>query len=235
MKLKRKIQILLTVILFITAYLLPVNSSISEAKALSLVNENGQVDFAALQAYNSDIYAWIYIPNTKVNYPIVQSQTDDYYLMKNVDGSRGYPGAIYTNKVNSKTFQDFNTVIYGHNMRNKSAFGSLHSFDSQEFFDNNQDMYIYTSDGVYYYQIFSTVKFSNAMVLDAFPSYSDYGKQSFVNMTLTGYAKSSVEHVRTGAEVTTDDKFVTLSTCISDSNYRFLVIAKQIGFDEYGY
>ncbi|MBR1622730.1 MAG: class B sortase [Pseudobutyrivibrio sp.] len=235
MKTKKVTSILLSFALLFTCFISPIGTVKADAKTLSLYNENNQVDFASLQAYNPDIYAWIYIPNTKVNYPIVQSTQNDYYLMKNVDGSKGYPGAIYTNKENTKTFQDFNTVIYGHNMKNKSAFGSLHNFDSQAFFDQNQDMLIYTAEGVYSYQIYSTVKYSNALILYSFPSSSEIGRQSFVNMSLTGYAGSSVEHVRSGVRVTTEDKLVTLSTCISDSNYRFLVIAKQTGFTEYNY
>ena len=205
----------------------------AKGKTLSLTNADGVVDFASIQAYNPDIYAWIYIPNTNVNYPIVQSAVDDYYIMKNVDGSKGYPGAIYTNKVNTKTFEDFNTVIYGHNMRNKSAFGSLHNFDSADFFNQNQDMYIYTPDGVFLYQIYSTVKFSNAMSLDRYPSVLESSRLEYIDLTLRGYAGSNVEHVRAGVEVTKDDKLVTLSTCINDARYRFLVIAKQVSFTPY--
>ena len=233
MNFKKILGITTALVMSLTGFLAPINTTEAGAKELSLYDANGQVDFEALTSYNSDIYAWIYIPNTQVNYPIVQSTVDDYYLMKNVDGSKGYPGAIYTNKVNSKTFQDFNTVVYGHNMRNKSAFGSLHSFDKQAFFDENQDMLIYTADGIYSYQIFSTVKYSNALILAAFPLYSEASCQNFINMTKTGYAGSGVEHYRKGVEVTTSDKLVTLSTCISDSNYRFLVIAKQTGFEAY--
>ena len=237
MRHKRAISVIGALFFIVGTFISPIGISEASAKTktLSLVNANNQVDFAALQEYNPDIYAWIYIPNTQVNYRIVQNAKDDYYLMKNVDGSKGYPGAIYTNKINTKTFADFNTVIYGHNMKNKSAFGSLHSFDNADFFNQNQDMYIYTPEGVYTYQIYSTVKYSNALILSAFPSYTDAGKQSFINMSLSGYAKSSVEHVRAGVQVTGDDKLVTLSTCINDSRYRFLVIAKQTGFAAYNY
>lgn len=235
MKSKRILGVLLAIVFVIAGLVCPAGSNVAEAKAktLSLTDANGNVDFAAIQAYNPDIYAWIIIPNTKVNYPIVQSAVDDYYIMKNYDGSKGYPGAIYTNSVNTKTFNDFNTVVYGHNMRNKSAFGSLHNFDSADFFNANQDMYIYTPDGVYKYQIYATVKYSNDLILSAFPSSIESYRQAFIDMTLSGYAKAKVEHVRAGVEVTTDDKLVTLSTCISDARYRFLVVAKQVSFAAY--
>jgi sortase B len=235
MKNKRIIGAVIAVMFFVAGLIQPFSANMAEAKGktLSLTNAEGVVDFAAVQAYNPDIYAWIVIPNTKVNYPVVQSVVDDYYIMRNVDGSKGYPGALYTNRVNTKTFQDFNTVIYGHNMKNKTAFGSLHYFDKADFFNKNQDMYIYTADGVYYYQIYSTVKYSNALILDQYPNALETSRQEYINLTLTGYAKSKVEHVREGVELTTEDKLVTLSTCINDARYRYLVIAKQISFVPY--
>ncbi|MCD7708953.1 MAG: class B sortase, partial [Clostridiales bacterium] len=84
------------------------------------------LDWDSLRETNSDIYAWIYIPGTNVDYPVLQHPTDDtYYLNYNMNGTRGYPGCIYTELATSKEFTDFNTVIYGHNMRNKTMFATL--------------------------------------------------------------------------------------------------------------
>ena len=67
-----------------------------------------QVDFKELQKINPDVYAWIQIPGTNINYPILQSVTeaDDYYLNTTIDGKTGYPGSIYTEKYNSTSFTD---------------------------------------------------------------------------------------------------------------------------------
>ena len=71
------------------------------------------IDFAKLQEQNPDVYAWIDIPGTNVNYPILQHPTDDvYYLDHTIDGTAGLPGSIYTESCNYKDFSDFNTVIY---------------------------------------------------------------------------------------------------------------------------
>lgn len=86
---------------------------------------------------NPDIYAWIEIPDTNVNYPIVQSADDDsYYLNHTIDGQEGYPGSIYTEKVNAKDFSDFNTVIYGHDMKDGSMFKDLHKFEDADFLNS---------------------------------------------------------------------------------------------------
>ena len=84
------------------------------------------LDWESLSKENEDIYAWIYIPGTLVDYPIVQHPTDDsYYLNHNIDGSYGKPGCIYTEKINSKDFTNYNTVIYGHNMKNGDMFANI--------------------------------------------------------------------------------------------------------------
>ena len=71
------------------------------------------VNFQELQAMNPDIYAWIEIPGTEVNYPIVQSASDrEYYLDHTIEGAEGLPGSIYTENLNTTTFQDKNTVVY---------------------------------------------------------------------------------------------------------------------------
>ena len=96
------------------------------------------LDWASLYAENKDIYAWIYIPGTQVDYPVLQSTSDDtYYLNHNIDGSYGKPGCIYTEKINSKDFTNYNTVLYGHNMKNGEMFGCLHDYEDKTFFDEN--------------------------------------------------------------------------------------------------
>ena len=79
------------------------------------------INFEELQAKNPDIYAWIQIDGTNINYPLVQSATDnEYYLNHTIEGQEGYPGSIYTENGNTKEFTEFNTVIYGHDMKDGS-------------------------------------------------------------------------------------------------------------------
>ena len=79
---------------------------------------SGMPDFIALQAQNPDIYAWLYIPGTDINYPVCQSTNDVYYLTHNTQGGLDANGALYTESAyNGKGFTDPVTVIYGHNMR----------------------------------------------------------------------------------------------------------------------
>ena len=83
-----------------------------EQKGIDIPQKN--LNWKKLKGVNQDIYAWIYIPGTGVDYPVLQHPSDDsYYLNYNMNGTRGYPGCIYTEKENSKEFTDFDTVVYG--------------------------------------------------------------------------------------------------------------------------
>ena len=121
------------------------------------------LDWDAIREENADIYAWIYIPGTQVDYPVLQHPTeDDYYLDRNLDGSSGYPGCIYTQTINGKEFRDPNTVLYGHNMGNGTMFGSLHDYADNTFLEEHPYVYIYTPDGeVFVYEIFAASTFTD--------------------------------------------------------------------------
>ena len=82
-----------------------------------------KVDFEGLQATNKDVYAWIRIPGTNIDYPILQNadEADDYYLNRTMDGQTGLPGSIYTEKYNTTGFTDPVTVIYGHTLQDRKS------------------------------------------------------------------------------------------------------------------
>lgn len=107
------------------------------------------IDFEKLQSYNDEIYAWIHIPNTKIDYPVAQHEgEDDYYLKHNMYGEPEFAGTIYTEKCNKTDFSDPNTLIYGHNMRNGSMFQNLHKFEEKEFLMRTS-IFIYTHQDMY--------------------------------------------------------------------------------------
>ena len=97
------------------------------------------VNFVELKKINPDVYAWINIPGTSVDYPILRREDDNaYYLNHTVENKRSDYGSIYTENYNDKNFDDFNTVVYGHNMLNGSMFKSLHKFEDAKFFKKNK-------------------------------------------------------------------------------------------------
>lgn len=181
-----------------------------------------QVDFEALQKINPDVYAWIQIPGTNIDYPILQSATeaDDYYLNTTIDGKTGYPGSIYTEKYNSTSFTDPVTVVYGHNMKEGTMFADLHKYTDKAFFDSNPYIYIYLPDKTLKYQIFAAVAFDDRYILG---SYNFNDKNDF--QKYLDELRSSIDgNVNQDVSVTQDSRILTLSTCIGEyPDQRWLV------------
>lgn len=182
------------------------------------------LDFEELQTeINEDIYAWIYVPGTNIDDPVVQHPTDDsYYLNYNLDGSMGYPGGIYTEgSCNGRDFTDRMTVIYGHNMINGSGFGSLHNFEEEAFFDESRYIFIYLPDDIKVYEIFAAYEGSNAHIIYSH-AWDDESWVRYLGDTLL--LTGNKDHAVDAYEFEADDLVLTLSTCIRNSpNQRYLV------------
>ncbi|MCC8168497.1 MAG: class B sortase [Clostridiales bacterium] len=182
------------------------------------------LDWDAIMEENEDIYAWIYIPNTNVDYPVLQHPTDDsYYLNYNLDGSKGYPGCIYSELANSKDFTDSVTVLYGHNMKNGTMFRTLHNFEEEDFFNENEYIYVYMPDGkVLVYEIFAAGTYTSTHIINTFGT-DTIGLKKYLadydsNILMSNLSRSGVSvDYRT-------DRVLVLSTCISgQSSKRYLV------------
>ncbi len=182
------------------------------------------LDWEELEAVNPDIYAWIYIPNTNIDYPVLQRSGDnDYYLEHNLDGSRGKPGCIYTEDLNSKEFTDYNTVIYGHNMKSGAMFRTLHDFEDKSFFDNNQYVYIYTKDRTLVYKIFAAYTNDAKHILNSNDFTSEQGLSDYLEKV---FKKAQAEgYLRDDVAVTGENAILTLSTCTTSSDKRYIVQA----------
>lgn len=181
------------------------------------------IDFDALRKENEEIYAWITIPETGVDYPVLQSSTDDsFYIHRGVDGNYLYAGTIYSEMQNHKDFSDFNTVLYGHNMKDGSMFASLHLFKDREFFDKNKGILVYTPEHIYHYSIFAGYTYDDRHILNSFDfqdkeARKEYLEEVFAVRTMDAFFDEDLK-------VTSEDKILTLSTCIGNAPYsRYLV------------
>ena len=190
-----------------------------------------ELDWDAILAENSDIYAWIYIPNTNVDYPVLQHPTEDsYYLSHNLDGSEGYPGCIYTNLSNSKEFTDSVTVLYGHNMRNGTMFRTLHYFEEEDFFNENEYIYVYLPDGeVLVYLIYSAGTYSDLHIINNFGCDAK-GLKAFLADFEDSTQMST--HTRDGVEIDyKTDRVIVLSTCIGGQDTRRYLVQGVVIYD----
>ena len=190
------------------------------------------IDFAALQQQNPDVYAWIQVPGTEVDYPILQSSNDNtYYLNHTIDGEEKKEGAIFTENYNTKTFEDPNTVIYGHDMKNGSMFQSIHKYMDRSFFDNNRDIVIYMPDQILHYKIFAAYLTDNRHLLMNYNFWSKDEYQQYLSSIFS--MRDMNAFIDTSTEVTTEDKIITLSTCYAGiSTQRYLVQAVLVSIEK---
>lgn len=186
------------------------------------------LDWDELHETNPDIYAWIYVPGTSIDYPVLQHpSSNEYYLNHNLDGSYGFPGVIYTENYNSKDFTDPNTVVYGHNMDNTTMFSTLHNFRNPDMVSEPHYIYIYTEDGrTLVYEIYAAYIYPSIHLLLNFDINNDYIYEQYLrNISNMDSTSSDLANIRHDIDVTVNDRIITLSTCTTDhdSSKRFLV------------
>lgn len=201
----------------------PTHSQQPSESMQPLLVEN-PIDFAGLQKLNPDAYAWIYIPNTDIDLPILQaslSKDDNFYMHHDIEGEYDFKGSIYSQRANKKDFSDPVTLLYGHRMLDKSMFSNLHYFRDDKFFDENRYFYIYTPGHILTYEIVSAHQYDERHILNSFNFAEPEVFQEYIDYILA--PKTMVANVRQGVTVTTEDHIVTLSTCTEGGSARYLV------------
>lgn len=198
----------------------------SEAGANPSMDEPGgtKVDFEQLKAQNPDIYAWITIPGTGIDYPVLQKRDakdpyDNYYLDHQVDLSEGFPGVIYSQPVNRRDFTDSVTVLYGHNLKKGGMFSDLHDFADKDFFAENSQVIVYTPEEILTYEIFAAVDFSDALL----PYEYDFTESAEVQRHLADVEKCQ-GNFREETRPQEGSKILVLSTCYADREERRLLV-----------
>lgn len=191
--------------------------------------EQISVDLDGLQAKYPDIAAWLYQEGgTAISYPIMYSEEDNYYLHKTYKGTYAYAGSIFMETLNNRDFNDSHTIIYGHNMRNGSMFGTLKYLRKDGYMEEHGYFDIFLNDEIRRYQVFAY----EVVLTDSWVYQVPFGvTDAFTDYINTIYSKSEVD---TGVEVTNEDKIITLSTCYgSNTDKRFVVHAVWV--DTYYY
>lgn len=184
------------------------------------------IDFDAYWQINKDVYAYIYLADSEIDYPILQHPNDDsYYLNYTIDHVKMYPASIYTERINSKDFTDKNTMIYGHNMNvDNTMFNAITRYADATFFESHKYFYIYTPTQILQYEVFAAYENDDTHIMYQYDFTNMESYQQFLNDILQ---KQGVLY-DTKVSLTTEDTVVTLSTCSEIENNRFIVHAKLI-------
>lgn len=183
-----------------------------------------EFNFDKLLTINQDIKGWIIIPDTHIDYPVVQAADNDYYLRRTVEGTANNAGSIFLDYRVKTPFITGNSIIYGHNQRNSQMFHDLMNYSDYRYYQEHDLINLYTPDGNHLYQIYSAYVAGSqsntyAIYQPGSPLYEDY----------LLYTKNASLY-DTGISVGADDIILTLSTCTNEHDEeRFVVHAKYIG------
>lgn len=182
------------------------------------------INFEELWAINPDIYGWITIDGTEINYPILQRESDNnYYLRRNSAGEHSIPGCIFTENYNNKEFTDFNTMVYGHYMTDNTMFGRLISYRDQAFLDTHPEITVYLPDKKFTYEIFAAVQYDDRHILQSFDFNDVFGRLGYIESLKNSRSMNNI--VNQNIEVNENSHLITLSTCVPElDDARFLVV-----------
>ena len=181
------------------------------------------VDFDLLKEMNVEAVGWLYCEGTPINYPVVQSEDNSYYLNHLYDDQKNSSGAIFMDALNSPDLSDANTIIYGHNMKNGTMFASLMNYESQKYYEKHPVMYYITKDHSYRIDIFASYETSGDS--EAFTIFFD-SEHTYGGYLQRIWGRSRIDTANI-VPMTTADNIVTLTTCsYSFNNARYVVQGK---------
>ena len=181
-----------------------------------------------LKLQNPDTIGWIYVPNTNVDYPVVQTTDNDYYLNHSFDKSENSAGWVFADFRDDFDNLSRNTVIYAHGRKDKVMFGSLTNTLQKNWYTNLDNQIIQLSTLKYntMWQVFAVYKIEAESYYITTDFSSDESFQEFIN---TMVSRSIYDF---GVDVNKEDKLLTLSTCYNDNGIRLVVQAKLVKIQE---
>lgn len=194
--------------------------------------EDNTVDISALQKENSDIFGWLYIPGTDIDFPVMQSEAaDDYYESRNKFGITDDEGALYIELANLKSMCDFNTVIHGKSNEDATdgLFAQLYRFTDPEFFEDHEYAYVYIDGNLLTYEIFAAYERENTSLIRTYDFTYISGCQKFLD-DLYGTRQMGMNLREGWDEITPYHFLITLTTTRGDNiDNQFVVVAALIG------
>ncbi len=183
-----------------------------------------------LYEQNHDLNGWITIPNTNIDYPVMFTKNEDFYLRRDFYGHSSTAGTLYIDKHQDMQPRDINIIIHGHNMDNGSMFHDLLNYKEKDYYESHKKFSYYTLEAKEEYEIIAVFLSKVYYVSDnVFKYYKFYGEQSESSYEdyITNIKSLSLYPIDITA--TYPEKLITLSTCeYSQENGRLVVVAKQI-------
>lgn len=186
--------------------------------------EEYTVDFNKLKEQNNETVAWIKVNNTNVEYPVVRATNNSFYLNHSFDKSKNSAGWILADYKNKFDNTDKNIVIYGHNMRDDSMFGSLKNILNSDWYNNeeNTNIALYTENEKYIYKVFSIYKIES----EDYYIKTEFSNDNEFEKFIKTLKKRSIKNFN--IDISKEDSILTLSTCANNNKYRVVLHSKKI-------
>lgn len=197
------------------------NSDLLKYKPVDTGNpEEESFTLDELLLINEDTRGWITIDDTRIDYPVVQGETDMEYINTDVFGEFALSGSIFLSCLNKPDFTDSYNLIYGHHMDNGGMFGDVIEFTDETYFENHQTGTLYLTDRTYGISLFA------CMEVDAYDRLIYAPGEECSMQELLNYLKQTATHYR-DIGVTINDQIVGLSTCVdAQTNGRVVVFGR---------
>ena len=172
---------------------------------------------------HTEAVGWIKFEDDLISYPIMQAEDNSKYTIKDADGNDSETGAIFLDYRSSADFEDSNTIIYGHNMRDRSMFGALKNYkEDLGFLDDHKYFQIITPEGSGRYMLFAFMDVpKNSYIYDVCGDNTSRMREFLDTIEYKTY-------IDTGIEPTVDDKIITLSTCTQKDDLFFVMFAVKV-------
>lgn len=182
------------------------------------------VDFDGLLKENKEIVGWIYCPDTPINYPVVQSSNNSEYLHKGINNQYLISGTVFLDFRNNAVGVDENYIMYGHNMKNQTMFGTIDNYTNQQYYNEHKIIYYLTPTDNYKIEVIAgKVVPYNDLIYTTAPKGEEFGKHIVSIIKSCGF--------KSDADYNIGDKIVTLSTCTDNSGKtRYVLIGKFTEF-----
>lgn len=187
----------------------------------------GVVDWKALKKVNPDVQGWLYQKGTVINYPVVQGTDNDTYLHTRFDKQWSGGGTLFVDYRMEKDFRGFNSIIYGHHMKDGSMFRSIRGYTKEDgYYDKHKTLELATPHGNYHLVVFSAF-ITKATDEDTYKmTYDEAEKQAYIDRA---WERSELPITKDSVDVTKNDRLVTLSTCAYDyEEARYIVMCKMV-------
>lgn len=187
-------------------------------------NNKYKVDFKSLKEKNPDTIAWLKVNGTNIEYPVVKANDNEFYMTHSFDKSKNKAGWIFMDYKNKLDGNNENMVIYGHNRKDGSMFGTLKKVLTNDWLDNENNFSIsfITESERAKYQVFSVYKIEIEDYYITTRFETDEKFEEFVNKIKSRSVKDFGITPRAG------DNILTLSTCANNNKYRVVLHAKKI-------